>query len=463
MFKDKVLKFNERNRLFGKGDRIVVGVSGGKDSICLLDVLDKCREEFDLKLLVVHINHCLRGEDADRDQAFVEALAKERGLDFYCEKIDVREVAKERKMSEEEAGRHVRYQIMQHVCMEKGFTKIAVAHHQGDVAETVLFQMFRGSGPRGLSGIHAKREYTIRPILFAEPEEISAYIEENNLPYRVDSTNLMEEYTRNKLRLRVFPYVQKEINPRAKQHVAKAAQKIAMQNNYIERQAKKEYMRVIHVERGEYYYDCEEFDALDIVIKLEIIRLVLKNFRDSVKDITEKHYKMIISLSGKVAGKQVTLPGNICVERRYGCVWFKNVSNEERKELYVECEFPFEKVLEIRKERMRLDMDVVLREELPEEIPQKDYTKWFDYDKIKGGVRLRNPQDGDYFIMDASGKRKKLSRYFIDEKIPSSERKKEVVLTDGDHILWAIPGRISSAYKVTEETKRVLVVMISQG
>ncbi len=463
MFKDKVLKFNNRNKLFTKGDRIVVGVSGGKDSVCLLDVLDQCREEFDLKLLVVHINHCLRGEDADRDQAFVEKLAKDKGLPFYCEKIDVREVAKERKMSEEEAGRHIRYLIMQHVCMEKGFNKIAVAHHQGDVAETVLFQMFRGSGPRGLSGIHAKREYTIRPILFAEPEEIDAYIEEHNLPFCVDATNLVEEYTRNKLRLRVFPYVEQEINPRAKKHVAKVAQKIAMQNNYIEKQAKKEYMRVIHVDRGEYYYDCEEFDALDIVIKLEIIRLVLKNFRDSVKDITEKHYKMIISLSGKVAGKQVTLPGNICVERRYGCVWFRNVSSEERMDVYEECVLPFEKRVEIRKERMRIELDVVSREELPEEIPQKDYTKWFDYDKIKSGICLRNPQDGDYFIMDASGKRKKLSRYYIDEKIPISERKKELVLADSEHVIWAIPGRISSDYKVTDETKRVLVVMLTRG
>lgn len=463
MLKDKVLKFNNRNKLFTKGDRIVVGVSGGKDSVCLLDVLDSCREEFELTLLVVHINHCLRGQDADLDQEFVEQLANERGLEYYSEKVDVREVARERRMSEEEAGRHVRYQIMQHVCMEKGYNKIAVAHHQGDVAETVLFQMFRGSGPRGLSGIHAKREYTIRPILFAEPEEIDAYVKERQLVYRVDTTNMMEEYTRNKLRLRVFPYVEQEINPRAKKHVARAAQKIAMQNNYIERQAKKEYMRVIHVDRGEYYYDCSEFDLLDIVIKLEIIRLVLKNFRDSVRDITEKHYKMIISLSEKEAGKAVTLPGNICVERRYGCVWFKNSSGEEIPELNERCEMPFEKLVEIRKERMRLELDVVSRDELPEEIPQKDYTKWFDYDKIKSGVWLRTPRDGDYFIMDDSGKRKKLSRYFIDEKIPASERKKELVLADADHVIWAVPGRISNDYKVTEQTKQVLVVMLAKS
>ena len=141
MLKEKVLKFNERNKLFAKGDRIVVGVSGGKDSVCLLDILNRCKEEYELSLLVVHINHCLRGEAADQDEAFVRDLAEKMGLEFYSERIDIRQVSKERRMTEEEAGRYMRYQIMQHVCMERGYRKIAIAHNQDDVAETVLFQM----------------------------------------------------------------------------------------------------------------------------------------------------------------------------------------------------------------------------------------------------------------------------------------------------------------------------------
>lgn len=461
MLKDKVLKFNKRNKLFQRGDKIIVGVSGGKDSVCLLDVLDRCREEWELTLLVLHVNHGLRGEDADRDEKFAEALARQRGLEFYSEKVDVRRVAKERKMTEEEAGRYVRYQVMRHVCMEKGFDKIAIAHHQDDVAETVLFQLFRGSGPRGLSGIYPKREYVIRPILFAESGEIDNYIEEHQLEFRQDSTNFVEDYARNKIRLRVFPYVEKEINKKAKVHVARAAQKIALQNAYIEKQAKKEYLHVVHVDRGEYYYDCLEFDRLDIVIQIEIIRLVLKNFRESVKDITEKHYKKVISLSKKDAGKRIILPGNICVEKRYGCVWYRNHTDGIREMFLQECTLPYEGLVEIRKERMRIAMDVVPREKLPEEIPQKDYTKWFDYDKIKNGVCLRNPMEGDYFIIDSEGKRKRLSRYFIDEKIPSGERCREIVLADDDHVIWAVPGRISHAYKVTKETKQVLVVMLT--
>ena len=130
MLKEKVLKFNERNKLFAKGDRIVVGVSGGKDSVCLLDILNRCKEEYELSLLVVHINHCLRGEAADQDEAFVRDLAEKMGLEFYSERIDIRQVSKERRMTEEEAGRYMRYQIMQHVCMERGYRKIAIAHNQ---------------------------------------------------------------------------------------------------------------------------------------------------------------------------------------------------------------------------------------------------------------------------------------------------------------------------------------------
>ncbi len=463
MFKDKMLKFNKRNHLFTTGDRIIVGVSGGKDSVCLLDILDKCREEYSLSLLVLHINHGIRGAEADRDEEFVRQLAGERGLEFYSERVDVKKIAKQQKMTEEEAGRYIRYQIMMHVCMERGYQKIAVAHHQDDLAETVLFQLFRGSGPRGLSGIRAKRDYIIRPILFASREEIDSYIECNHLMYYEDGTNDSEKYTRNKIRRQVFPFAEREINKRAKEHVAKAAQKIALQNAYIEKQGKRAYMVVVHVDRGEYYYSCEEFELLDIVIQIEVIHLILANFRGSLKDLTEAHYKKIISMTKMEAGKRIDLPGGICVENRYGYVWFRNVAEDCTGEVYLPCQFPFEEFVEVRRERKNICMDVIPREKLPRKIPEKDYTKWFDYDKIKGEVCFRNPGEGDYFILDEAGSRKKLSRYYIDEKIPASQRKKEIVLAEGNHVLWTVPGRMSYAYKVTEETKRVLVVMVTQG
>ena len=167
-------------------------------------------------------------------------------------------------------------------------------------------------------------------------------------------------------------------------------------------------------------------------------------------------------MSKKEAGKQVCLPGNICVERRYEYVRFKNQIADVVVPTKEKCELPYEGVVEIRRERMRLCMDVVEREKLPEEIPQKDYTKWFNYDNIKSGIELRNPEEGDFFVMDKQGNKKKLSRYYIDEKIPLSERKREIVLADGSHVLWAVPGRMSDAYKITEDTKKVLVVVLTK-
>lgn len=461
MLKEKVLKYNEANKLFAKGDRIVVGVSGGRDSVCLLDILDRCREKFELSLLVLHVNHCLRGEESDRDEAFVESLARERGLPFYSERVDVRATASEMKMTEEEAGRFARYRIMQHVCMEREYNKIAIAHHRDDMAETMLFQLFRGSGPRGLSGMFPRREYIIRPILFAESAEIEEYVKQKQLNYREDCTNFDDKYSRNKVRLNVFPYVEREINKKARTHVASAAQKIALQYLYIDKQAKKEYMRIVHADRGEYYYNCEEFGKLDIVIRIEVIRLVLKNFSDSVRDVTERHYQMLLDLTEKGAGKRIMLPGHICAEKQYGEVRYKFFSEEGAGKFYKDCSLPFDELVEVRRDRMRICMDVVPREKLQKEIPKRGYTKWFDYDKIKNSICLRNPISGDYFVLDSEGKRKRLSRYYIDMKIPASERKQEIVLADGNHVIWAVPGRISNAYKVTEETKRVLVVMMA--
>ncbi|WP_034785083.1 tRNA lysidine(34) synthetase TilS [Eubacterium xylanophilum] len=462
MFIDKVREYAEKNKLLVKGDRIILGVSGGRDSVCLLDVLVKLKDEYELSLCVVHVNHGIRGEEADRDQRFVENMAKKYGIEYHCEVVDVTEMAKNLKMSEEEAGRHARYDAMRSICIEKGYRKIAVAHHMGDVAETVLFHLFRGSGPRGLSGIAPKREFLIRPILFASREEILDYIQENNLEYIDDSTNFEKKYSRNKLRLDVIPFIEENININAVEHIARAAEKIKRQNMYVEKQAKKRYMKIVRMDGGEYYFDCKDFLKCDEYICYEIIRLTLENMTDSLKDITEVHYKMIADLVEMDTGKMVCLPGGIFVEKRYDKVWFRD-SNRLSRSVDIEVDVPFEKVIDIRGDRMRVVMDVIKREDLQQEIPEKDYTKWFDYDRIKNKMRFRNPNEGDYFIMDSEGNRKKLSRYFIDEKIPKSVREKEVVLADDNHVIWAIPGRISYDYKVTESTTNVLVVVITPG
>ncbi len=458
--KTKVIAFNKRNGLIQEGDKIIVGVSGGKDSVCLLHVLNELRPELHLELLVVHVNHQIRGEVAVQDGEFVRKMAERMGLPCRIETIDVRELARVKRISEEEAGRLARYETMEMARLENGFDKIAVAHHQDDVAETVLFNLIRGTGPKGLSGIPPRRDYLIRPILFAESEDIAHYIEENHLTYREDSTNLETNYTRNKIRLKVFPYLEEEINARAKVHVAEAARRIAMQNEYIESVAKKEYVRVVKLEGTEYTYETAEFAALEPVIQVELIRLILKNLIANAKDVDGTHYQMIFELTDKEVGKRINLPEGIVVERTYeGVRFYEELQPDtEDTEFCVQCQPPCTQLGTYDGECYRIRMEIHENWRELGEIPQKDYTKWFDYDKIENNIFLRNPREGDYLTINTMGKKKKLSRYFIDEKVPASLRGQELVLADGSHIIWVLSGRISEEYKITDQTKRVLII-----
>lgn len=458
--KNKVIAYNKKNGLIAKGDKIVAGVSGGKDSVCLLHVLNELREEFNLELIVVHVNHKIRGEAAAQDAEFVKKMAEQMGLTCYVEEIDVKELAKVKRISEEEAGRMARYDTMEMVRLANGYDKIAVAHHQEDVAETVLFNLIRGTGPKGLSGIPSKRDDLIRPILFADNEEILNYITKNELKYREDATNQEAVYTRNKIRLKVFPYLEKEINARAGAHVAEAAARIALQNQYIENQAKKEYVKLVRFEEAEYSYDTVEFMKLEPVIQVEVVRLILQNLIKNAKDVDGTHYQMILELGGKEVGKRVNLPGRIVVEKTYDGIRFFEAQWEEGEmsSFCAECKPPCTKLGTSNGECYRIRMEIFEDWRERGEIPQKDYTKWFDYDKIKNSIFLRNPQEGDYLTIDTKGKKKKLSRYFIDEKIPAGLRSEELVLADGNHIIWVLSGRISEEYKVTNQTKRVLEI-----
>ena len=459
--KTKVKQYNKEKGLFKKGDRIIVGVSGGKDSVCLLHILNELKDEMNLSLMVVHVNHGIRGEAADSDAEFVKEMALSMGLPFRIETVDVREIARIKRISEEEAGRLMRYDTMEILRLRNGYDLVAVAHHQDDVAETVLFNLVRGTGPKGLSGISAKRDAIIRPILFAQSKEIEEYIRENKLAFHEDATNQEIVYTRNKIRLQVFPYLEKEINAKAKAHVAEAARRIALQNQYIEKEAQKAYMKVVVMDGGEYNYTIEEFTRFEPVIQVEVIRLVLSNLINNAKDVEQVHYQMIMDLAQKEVGKRVNLPQGIVVTRTYDTIIFQieRESDRSTEQITTCCNPPFAVETEVDAEQYYLRFQIREEEVNMEEIPQKDYTKWLDYDKIEGDIFLRTPREGDYLTLDEEGRHKKLSRYFIDNKVPAEKRGDELVVADGKHILLIVSsGRISQHYKITENTKRVLVI-----
>ena len=197
--KEKMIQYVEKHQLFSRGDKIVVGVSGGADSVCLLRLLDECRTAWELSLVVVHIKHGIRGAEAEADAAFVAEMAEQLSLPFFLVEGDVPALARESGMSEEEAGRQFRYEKLEEIRREQKADCIAVAHHRDDQAETVLFRLFRGSGARGLSGMAPVRDRIVRPLLFAGRQEIEHYLRQQGYPWREDSTNRDTTYSRNQI------------------------------------------------------------------------------------------------------------------------------------------------------------------------------------------------------------------------------------------------------------------------
>lgn len=455
------LAYNEQKNLLKPGDTVVAGVSGGADSVCLLSLLDELKEEMGLKLYVIHVHHGIRGEEADRDAAFVRELAGKKDLPFCLVKKDVPAMAKELGMTEEEAGRRLRYEAMEEYAEKVGADKIALAHHRDDQAETVLFHLFRGSGPRGLRGMPVKRGPFIRPLLFASRQEIEEYLAEKKLPYCEDSTNSSLKYSRNILRRQILPLVTETINAQAPAHIAAMAERQEKWCLYIEKKGREAAGRLVRQEENGYSLEIDPFLQEEEVIRDEVLRQVLKRLVTGAKDIGAVHYEKIRALCTAESGRRIELPGKTDVEKRYDRIYFYR--REQKQEPAVQMTCQPGSIHKIRIKDMTCEVSFTLKNrlELPEKIPQKDYTKWFDYDMIVHSLFLRGPLEGDYFCMDQDGHKKKLSRYYIDEHIPRQQRSSQWVLADGSHVLWAVPGRISEYYKVTEKTSRVLVVSVA--
>lgn len=456
--KERMIGYVQKHQLFSHGDKLVVGVSGGADSVCLLHLLKECQREWKLSLFVVHIHHGIRGAAADCDAAFVADLSEHMGLPFFLVRGDVPALSRESGMSEEEAGRKFRYEKLEQIRREQGADYIAVAHHRDDQAETVLFRLFRGSGARGLAGMEPKRDVVVRPLLFAGGSELREFLRQNGYEWREDVTNGDTAYTRNWIRHKLLPSAQEHINAQAVRHIAETADDLGRWRSFIERMAQEAAVKVLAVQEGWPVLYIKPFGEQDEVLQDELLRLFVMRGMTSARDVSRVHYGELKKLCQGGAGGRIDLPQGFVAERGHDCLRLFPRDFLAVAKRRLACEIPSENIVEMDGKDYKLTFRIEKREELVGEIPEKDYTKWFDYDKINNGLILRPPEEGDFFIMDREGHRKKLSRYYMDRKIPKSLRERQLVLADGSHIVWIFPERISEDYKVNSNTKRVLVV-----
>ena len=307
---EKVIETIKKYNLIEDGDKIILAVSGGPDSISMLDILYKIQqnEKINFKIVVAHVNHMIR-EEAMEDAMYVKNFCKKRNIEFYLKSIDVKKIANNNKIGTEEAGRKERYKFFDELAKKINANKIAIAHNRNDNVETVFMHILRGTGINGLKGIEPKRGMYIRPLIECERKEIEEYCEENNLEPRIDKTNFENIYTRNKIRNVVIPYVQKEFNQNIIQTIDRLSKLVIEEEEYMDKQVKKVFNDLLLFEgEKEIQIDLKKFNNLEKVIKSRLILYTITRIFGSSEGIEKIHIEDIIKLCSNNIGNKFLTP-----------------------------------------------------------------------------------------------------------------------------------------------------------
>lgn len=479
----RLSEYIEKNNMLKGKAAVVLGLSGGADSVCLLLLLKKyiLDKQYNIKLVAVHVNHGIRGEEADADAEFSRRLCEREGLEYRQFYYDVPAYSKEWHLSCEEAGRKLRYEAFKAVAQEYKSCGlecvIAVAHHKNDQAETVIHNIIRGAALRGAMAIRPVRDGIIRPLLCFSRAEIEDFLLKEGQGYCTDSTNLENEYIRNKLRNNVIGYLEREINTGTVANLCRFADKMAGYDDYITGQTE--------AAAGRYVKAAEEcvFIKSELLTEHPVIRSsVVYNALELMcgyRDLEEKHVNYLLALFDSQSGSKINLPRGVIAQRTYEGVLVKTdkVSGEVPEEIclnhilqektskkYIEWNGnSFEAMVKsIEKVQNSLDLPNNFNKKFPKDL----YTKYFDYDKIlkyvenEGNISfcLRGRLPGDYFVIDKKGHTKKLKQYFIENKIPEPERTGIPLFALGNNIIWIAGRRGSSQFLLDESSRMVLVL-----
>ena len=461
----KVRDYMREHEMTAPGDAVIVALSGGADSVCLLTVLKQlATPEFLLR--AVHVHHGIRGAEADRDEAFAQKLCESLSVPLCVAYCHVPAYAAEHGLSEEEAGRILRYQVLEKEAgkweqeLPAGSrVKIALAHHRDDNAETILHHLLRGSGLTGLAGIRPVQGRRIRPLLCVGREEIRAYLEAGHISWCEDSTNQSPDYTRNRIRSQVLPLLKTAVNEQAEEHILQAGQIIGQADAYLRQQAEEIWQEAVcGREEDLAAIPLTAFARQPEILKTYLIRHMLDQLHPGWKDISSRHFTAIAELAGKPVGSRLDLPGGLMARTGYETL---EIVRKTERGVSVKTESGADGEIHGRQTVPELHMTVFSRQK-DQEIPKNQYTKWFDYDKIKGTLSVRTRRTGDYLILPSGGS-KTIARYMIDEKIPKEKREQILLLAEGSHVLWVVGFRISEYYKIEEHTENILQVTCDGG
>lgn len=438
---EKVKKFIEEKKLIKYGEYIIVGVSGGADSVFLLLLLCNLKQEMNLKITAVHINHMIREEAVD-DEKFVKDLCEKLSVPCICFQIDVTMIAQREKKSLEEAGRKARYDAFYKVRKKYHADKIAIAHHENDQAETFLYRCARGTGIYGAAAMKAKDGVLIRPLLGIKKQEIKKYLRQIGQKWVEDSSNQDDTFARNQIRNQIIPRLE-QINDQAVGHIAMLCEDIKEVSSYLEQQTEEAFIRCTAKMNQGFEINCERMQMENAWIQRQIFKKILEETAGKKKDLERRHIEDLMLLSQNETGKKISLPYGMTAEKSYQYIRVQkgDISDKQEMRGQIFCE----EVMDLTN------------------IVENDCIKIIDYDRIETGVQLRCRKSGDFFTFGKEYKKKTLSRYFIDEKIPRQLRDKIPLIADGSHIVWIVGRRVSEYYKITKSTRRYLKLEFKRG
>ncbi len=484
----KVIDFIERHRLIPRGETVVVAVSGGADSVCLLHILAKWRGQLGIKLHAAHLNHQLRGAESEADVRYVSDLAASLGVPVTIERRDVAAYRNERRCSLEEAARELRHAFLAQVGRQAGANRIAIAHTRDDHIETILMHILRGTGVAGLRGLApcSRMAYdvqaaslfqssppgnrsdllVIRPLLDVSREETSGYCAEYALAPRVDSSNLSLSFFRNRLRLELLP-VLRQYNPNIDQALLRLADIAREDQVFIEQQAAELWSEVARTEDRAVYLDKKKVASLPIALQRQLLRDAVTRLAGDVRDIEAVHIEEARSLLNKPVGKMVYLPRGIVCQSGYEEVM---VGSQARRSELPPCPFPQlsgEIGLEVPGETVLPGWKVVAsifsreaykryQENLKGVQLHGPMTANFDFGKTGACLFIRNRRPGDRFQPLGMTEPKRLHEFMIDARVPRSWRDRIPIVCSPQQIIWVVGWRIDDRVKVTEDTKEIL-------
>ncbi|MHB8483079.1 MAG: tRNA lysidine(34) synthetase TilS [Nitrospiria bacterium] len=417
-------------------DLLIVAVSGGPDSVCLLYLLSEIGKTYPFKLHVGHLNHALRGIEADEDADFVKKCSDTLNIPSSIVKKDIASLAKSMRKSKQEAARTVRYQVLNEILQQERGDWIVTAHHRGDQAETFLMRLIRGSGSHGLSSIPRLRGVVIRPFLPFAKEEILTYLKQHQIPYREDSSNKFPHYFRNQIRQELLPFLEK-YNPNMTRVLEHEADILMEEDRVLEEEVRKILPQIASFpEKRKSVLKIDPFLKAPVAIQRRILRHILFQMKGDLLDIRYIHIQQLCYLAQKMEnGKSIGLPEGIKVYKSYGSLVFLDQNSIQSKSETA-------LLIPIPGQAVSTDLKIQVRTSLIKEAPQHKPLKnnaFFDYSQISLPLILRTRHPGDFICpVGLQGKRKKLQDIFVDLKIPRILRDSIPLIATPDRVLWIV-------------------------